>query len=327
MGDLANDKASAEKGGTDKVSQMADHVEITLKQALAVEDRALGGVSPVISHLLASTGHSLVSDEIVARLRGMMADLSDQIVSASFKQSGAGMQSLSDRFADQLSGESALLSHCYALAMEGHLTDLIARRSRIDPVLTPLAQELVASDEPAIAEMAMGFLAAQARFLQHQLRMQMPLLELPAELFHSVLRRWENFCEREEVTPPISAIQELKNAFDESSGRVGLLARLVSSMRGGAVAALDLDHSGLALFVSALSSLTRQPRELAVLACHERQVARLVLSLRAAGLDGHAIERQMLVLQPHERAPAGIGEISPRSAQNLLLRSDASSAG
>lgn len=323
MGDLANDKDSVANGVADRASQTSSPVEAILKQSLAVEDRALGGVAPILTHLLVNTGHSLVSDAIVAKLRGMLADLGRQLAAACLAGDQATIRDHSDRFADQLSAESALLSHCYALAMEGHLTSILAKRSNIDPVLTPLAQELIASEQSSTGELAMAFLAAQARFIQHQSRMQMPLSELPAELFHSVLRRWDSFCQRESMEAAETAIRGLKNEFDESTGRVGLLARLISSMRSGSIATLDLEHSGLALFASGLSALTKQPRELATLACHERQSARLVLSLRAVGLDEASIERQFLMLQPDERTPHGIGQLSPRTAQSLLTRTDA----
>ncbi len=322
MGDLANDKASASHDATGT----APHVETILRDALSRGDRALSGVTPVLSHLLASTGHSLVSDAVVARLRGMLSDLSAQLLSASYDHSEPVNDIALDRFAEELSEDSAVLSHCYALAMEGQLAERLDQRAQIDPVLTPLLQELIASDQPAVGELAMSSMAAQSRFMQNQRRMQMPLAELPAELFHAVLRRWESHCQRYEMPSPNQAVQQLKQNFDEGASRVGLFARLVSAMRGGAQVALDLDHAGLALFVSAVSTMTRQPRELAILACHERQAARLALTLRAAGLGEAAIEKQFLIVEPSERMPLGLDEVSPQRAQALLKRSDASSA-
>jgi len=322
MGDLANDKAST----AHEAPGITPHVETILKDALARGDRALSGVTPVLSHLLANTGHSLVSDAIVARLRGMLSDISAQLLAASDNNNGPANDTALDRFSDELSENSAVLSHCYALAMEGYLSERLEQRALIDPVLTPLLQELIASDQPAVGELAMSSMAAQSRFVQNQRRMQMSLSELPAELFHAVLRRWERHCERYEMPAPHAATQTLKRSFDEGTSRIGLFARLVSAMRGGAQVALDLEHAGLALFVSGLSTITRQPRELAILACHERQAARLSLTLRAAGLNETAIEKQFLVLEPTERMPLDLDDVSPQRAQALLKRSDASSA-
>ncbi|QUL38647.1 hypothetical protein [Erythrobacter sp. JK5] len=319
MGELASDQAPA--------SREAPYVETVLKDGLARGDRALSGVAPVLAHLLASNGHSLVSDAIVARLSGMLMDISRQLLTTDGGSPDMPDEALLDQLSDHLGGDSAVLSHCYAIAMEGLLTERFEHRSSIDPILTPLLQELIASDQPAVAELAMAALAAQSRFMQSQRRMALPLSELPAELFHAVLKRWQSFMKRIGQPPSGEVIQSIKQSFDEGASRVGVLARLVSSMRGGAAAALELDHAGLALFVSGLSALTRQPRELAVLACHEQQAARLALSLRAAGLDPPAIERQFAAIEPLERLPHGLGDLSPQRALALLRHSNASAAG
>ncbi|QFT77977.1 hypothetical protein [Erythrobacter sp. THAF29] len=289
-------------------------VEHILKDELARGDKALRGVPPVLTHLLASSGQAMVSDAIVARLRGMLEALAGQLLAGKGDQSPEGREI--DQLCDSLAGDSIVLSYCYALAMEALLTERLEQRASLDPVLSPLMQELIASEDAATGELAMNALAAQSRFIQSQRRMDLPLSELPAELFHAVLKRWETQNRADPAIAP--AVKALKLSYDEGSSRVGLLARLVSAMRGGAIAALDLEHAGLALFVSALSALSRQPRELAILACHERQAARLALSLRAAGLEPEAIERQFLLLDPAERLPTGIGSIDRNRAAELL---------
>lgn len=319
MGDLADKTGSA----VNDAWQPAAHIERALREGLASGDRALSGVAPVLSHLLASTGHSLVSDAIVARLRGMLADIARQLAEASLDVADPSYVNVMDRFADQLSQDTAVLSHCYALAMEGHLAERLEQHAQIDPVLTPLLQELIASDHPEVGDLAMSSMAAQSRFIQGQRRMQLPVEELPAELFHAILRRWKSHCDQCDLAMQETVSQTLKHRFDEGASRIGLFARLTATMRGGAQAALDLNHAGLALFVSGLSTLTRQPRELAVLACHERQAARLALTLRAAGLNEAQIEQQFVILEPDERYPAGLDELSPQRAQALLQRSDA----
>ncbi|MEP3420776.1 MAG: hypothetical protein ABJN35_03515 [Erythrobacter sp.] len=321
-------------------------VEAILRDELARGNRALSGVAPVISHMLESSGHALVSDAIVARLRGMLTDLVRQLITASAAGAdedpiGGGYDAVAptvlhgnldnstvDRIADHLAGDAGLLNHLYALAMEGHLTERLEQRSSVDPVLSPLLQELIASDQAAIAELAMTTLAAQSRFTQSQRRMELPIGELPADLFASTIKRFKKVVSAgvgvTEAARIAAAMKAQKSQYDEGAGRLGLLARLVSSMRGGAVAALDLDHAGLALFTTGIATLTRQPRDLAVLACHERQAARLALSLRAAGMQAEAIERQFLLIEPSEMLPHGIGAMAPERAQELLAGRDAS---
>ena len=302
MGNVAMDR-------TDSIS-----VEAILRDELARENRALRSVAPVISHMLETPGHSLVNDAIVARVRGMVGDLARQLLGG---EPGA-VHELVDQLGDRLSADSHILNHLYAVAMEGHLTERLEQRSSVDPVLSPLLQELIASDRPAVAELAMATLAAQSRFLQSQRRMALPLGELPAELFALIVSIFEEAqlgLDAHEVT---RAGKYHRAQYDEGAGRIGLCARLVSAMGKGSIAALELDHAGLALFATAISARARQPRAFAVLACHERQAARLALSLRAAGLDGEGVERQFLLLEPAELLPEGLSSVSSERARELL---------
>lgn len=295
-------------------------VEAILKDELARGNRALRSVAPVISHMLDASGPALVSDAIVARLRGMLADLARQLLAAGSENNrrAPDNQEDIDALADALAGDSAVIGHLYALAMEGHLTERLEQRAALDPVLSPLLQELIASEQPSVAELAMNTLAAQSRFIQSQRRMELPLAELPSELFVSVLEQLET--SRLAMDPPAvsRALAVLKRNYDEGAGRIGLLARLVSSMGGGAVAALRLEHAGLALFTSAIAALTRQSRDLAVFACHEGQSARLALSLRASGLDAEAVEAQFLALGSGGALSGDIAAMAPDRAQALL---------
>jgi hypothetical protein len=308
MGELALDRSDS------------TFVERILKDELARENRALSGVAPVVSHLLQSPGQTLVSDAVVARMRGMLGDLAWQWLSAVSGEHApfANDADQIDGIAEILAAEPLVLNHLHALALEGIISDRLEKRHSIDPVLSPLLQELIASDQPEIAELAMNTLAAQSRFLQSQRRMGLPLGELPSDVFLIVVQRFRNCSLGYDEAAIKQTGKALKRAYDEGAGRIGLLARLVSSMRGGAVAALELEHAGIALFASALAVLTRQQRDLAVLACHEQQAGRLALSLRGAGLNGTSIKRQFLFLEPSDVLPEGVGEIAMERALELL---------
>ena len=71
--------------------------------------------------------------------------------------------------------------------MSQRVLERLQARSGIDPVLTPLVQDLVASKDGSVASLAMAVLASQARFQQHYRRMELPLRELPGDLFHQAL--------------------------------------------------------------------------------------------------------------------------------------------
>lgn len=297
----------------------ADHVvEAILRDELAREARALAAVVPVLRHLLASDADALVSDAILARVRGMIHDLAAQLLAAEAGRDpaarGAGQDAPAalDQFAARLMADEALLGHCHALAAESLIAGRLQQRHAMDPVLSPLLQELIASEDADVASLAMGALAAQSRFVQGQRRMELPVGELPAELFHALV------AQMQPSAPDSAALVRLQAGYDEASTRIGLLARLVAAMRRGAVAGLALDHAGLALFASTLGGTARLPREQAVLACHEGQGARLALLLRAAGLMPPAIERQLLLVEPAGRLPGGLAAMSPEHAAALV---------
>ncbi len=304
-------------------------VEALMRDELAQGDQALAGVAPVLGHLLTSAGHVLVSEDVVARMRGMLGDLAAQLLQAEAaaanpKDRSSIPDERVDRLGARLAENGIVLGYCYSVAIEALLTEELEQRAGINQVLPPLMQELIASQDEGTAELAMASMAAQARFVQTQRRMSLPLTEVPAELFHELVKIWSGFAR--DVDPATRSQVEalLRAKHDESSSRYGLLTRLVSKLNAGALAALVVEHGGFALFATALASLTRQPRELAVLSCHPRQQARLALSLRAAGVKPEDIAQQLLVIQPDSALPDGFAEIGKDQARAML---DASALG
>lgn len=308
--------------GEETMDLGADHaVEAILRGELARETRALAAVVPVLRHLLSSDAQTLVSDAILARVRGMILDLAAQLLAAQegrdpATRSAGGDRAQQDRMAEALMADEALLGFCHALAAEHLIAERLQQRHAIDPVLSPLLQELIASEDPAIATLAMSTLAAQSRFMQGQRRMELPLGELPAELFHRLARGAQSSANGN------GGLERLQASYDEAAGRIGLLARLIAAMRRSAVAALALDHAGLALFTAALANAVRCGRSEAVLACHEGQGIRLALLLRAGGLTPAAVERQLLLVEPAGRLPRALGALSADRAAAMLAGSD-----
>jgi hypothetical protein len=211
-----------------------------------------------------------------------------------------------------------LTQQCHALAIEWQLTARLETRNAIDPVLSPLLQALIASDDAATASTAMAALAAQARFVQLQRRMELPFGELPADHFHQAMTIWLERVDAGDAQAAMSAASQLRHEYDESASRLGLLSRLVHTMGAGALAALSIDHAGTAMFLSALAAATHQNRELAAIATNDQQVARLALSLRAAGLKSKAIEEQFHYIHPEVTLPEGFGSLGADRASALL---------
>jgi len=292
-----------------------------LRAELVRGDQALAGVAPVLVHLLSQSGQSLVSDQTLAHLRGMMDDLAGQLLTQLAPANGEGQlfdPSVKQDLANRLSSNTQLLSHCFALSVEAQIGERLERELHIDRVLSPLMQELIASSDAALAELAMGTMAAQGRFVQTQSRMSLPVKELPADLFRQVIAISQAVLGSESNESFELAGAKLKEQYDEAGSRIALLAHLITSLRGGASAALNLEHGGVALFASALASITQQPRELAVLGCSERQHARLAFSLRAAGMAPEQIEQVMVILHPQIDLSAAFANLSAQAAQDML---------
>lgn len=292
-----------------------DSVESRLRDALAHGDAVLGSVAPVLRHLLASDDSGLFGDAILARVRGMIADVARQLCDHVRGAGGEGPDPVALTAA--ITDNPAFLSHVHALVLEWHLTELLQARLALDPVLSPLLQALIASPDETTAAHAMKFLAAQARFGQAQRRMRLPLAELPGDLLHGALLALRGVA-RTQAEAGATAEAAIRAGYDEGRSRLGLAARLVTGMGAGAVAALSLHHAGAAIFLSALATAAGQDRDLAALATSETQRTRFALALCAAGLKPAAIEEQLLVLDPDAVLPEGLDRLAPERAAALL---------
>ncbi len=304
-------------------TNIAQGVEPLLLAELANGDAVAATVAPILHHLLDNGSGSMFSDAVVASVRGMARDLARQLLSAQQGSEDAGEREEPDEEAAAalgaaLVGSPALIGHLHALALEWQLTQQLQARLALDAVLTPLLQAQMASSDPATAAQAMKLLAAQARFCQDQRRMKIALTELPGDLLHGALVTMRTLAGTENDEVSARAEAAIRSHYDESRSRLGLAARLITGMGGGGVAALSVTHSGVALFLSALSIASGQDRDVAALSVHESQLARLALSLRAAGLKQAAVEEQFLALHPDVALPEGFDQLGSDRAAALL---------
>ncbi|MBS0255428.1 MAG: hypothetical protein JSS36_09540 [Proteobacteria bacterium] len=306
-----------------------DSAEATLRQALARGDAAQAGVAPVLRHLLVAEDHGLFAEEVVTRVRGTLADLSGQLCHAVTVAHGLDAPLPPEdpavaRLARQLAEIPALLAHVHALALEAQAAAQLRARLGLDPVLSPLVQALVASPEAETADLAMRFLAAEARFQRQVLAMRLPLGELPPELLHGALLALRECLGGAGGTPHPDfaacaepAAEAIRANYDERASRLGLAARIVTGLGGGVVAALQLPHAGLGLFASALALATAQHREQVLLAIQPGQGPRLALMLRAAGLRQAAIDESLAALDAGP-TPAEVLRLDAARAAQLL---------
>lgn len=302
-------------------------VEDDLRADLARSDSAIGSIGPVLRNLLANDDHSLFSDEIVARVRGMLSDLARQMLVVEAEEAGAedplaSAERQAPEVAASLIADSALLGHVHALALEWKLTERLQARNGLDGALSPLLQAHIASRDADTAETAMATLAAQVRFLQHARRMELPLGDLPADLFHAALQVMRAHAGAGEPDAAERAVTRLRDEYDEGTGRLALIAKLVTGLGATATAALAVDHAGAAIFLSALALASGQDRDLAVLSTNDRQLTRLALAMRAAGLKREQAEAQFAFLHPEAALPEGFDALRANAAATLLASAD-----
>lgn len=302
-----------------------DSVEDILREELGRGNAMIATARPILRHLVANDDEGLFNDEAVARIRGMMTHVASQLL---FAQAGAVdafdrtacAAERQENLVQALFEDGALLAHAHALTLEAQIAERLRARGGIDAVLTPLIQELAAAREGEIAALAIAVLAAQARFMQQQRRMELPLGELPGDLFHAalvVLRARSGASDEQDA----KVEQHLRESYDEGASRLSLLTRLIMALGPKATRALSIDHAGLALFATALALASGQERELTVLSFADRQFARLALGLRAAGLKQQAVEEHFLYLHPQVALPNGFDTLRPDRAAALLASS------
>jgi hypothetical protein len=270
---------------------------------LARGDGVVAGVGPVLRHLLVNDDRDFFADDILATLRGMVADVARQLAGQDHEDLAAALVDV-----------PGLVAQAHALAAEGQVTRRLRETQGMDPVLSPLLQALVASPRAETAALAMQVLAAQARFVQQQRRMQWPLSEMPAELLHGALQVWSTM----EGDAASLRHSDVRADYDEAATRLGLLSRLIGEMGAGVVAALEMTHAGVAIFASALSHASSQTRGGAVLSMLSHHVERLVLGLRAGGLGVAGVEAVVLALHPDVTPPVGLGRLEAERAARLL---------
>ncbi|MEO1921078.1 MAG: hypothetical protein ABGW84_04235 [Sphingomonadaceae bacterium] len=300
------------------------NVSDELRGALQRCDQALSSSAPVLRHLVANSESSLFHEEVLARVRGMLDHLGTQMLRRYLDTAGhANDEPIPldrlDALVTALAEDQDLLSHLHALSIEWRLAQRFAERRSTELVLTPLVKELVGSDKPETARLAMAFLTAQARFAQHARRMQVELGELPGELLNFCLTSLRKAVDRQADSRRHVqlAIRSVQDSYDEGHTRHGVGNLLVydDATRD---AALDPEQAGIALFVTALARASGVSRDNATLGVAEGQAPRLGLMLHAAGRDRQQVERTVLLIHPDARLPEGLGEIDQHSALKLL---------
>lgn len=295
-----------------------ESVERMLLEELARGDAVMATARPMLRHRLANDDPGLFSEAVIARARGTMLDLAEQLLAA---EAAAGEIDLSgllasrqESLAQALTEDESLLSHVHALVLEAQLAERLQAGFGIDAALSPLVQEQAAKSDPAVVERARALLAAQSRFMRHARRAELPLHELPADLFDRAMAS----LRAQDGTHINGAERRLRSHYREDASRLGLIGNLLWETPPEEMGQVSLQHLGLAIFASGLAAASSRSREELILSFAATQSVRLALSLRAAGLGDRALLDQFLLLHPDGIPPQGLEAISADRARALL---------
>lgn len=300
-------------------------MEDVLRKQLARGNVLLETAPPILRHMLVNGDDALFSDEVVASVRGSLTHIARQMLYSVAEQAdiadrGGFAAERQDAVAQTVLNDTSFLAHAHARTLEARITERLRDRSNIDPVLSPLLQELAASTDTSTAATAIKALSAQARFVQQSRRMELPLSELPPDLLQAALGVLEKHLEDMKQAAS-SASEQILKARSQSQSRVMLLEELVTGLGSKARRALAVDNGGVAIFVTALAMAAEQPRDTAILSLGENQRTRLALALQAARVDRAAIEEQFQYFHPEGALPDGIETLSADRAAAMLAAS------
>lgn len=307
----------------------AGGIEDLLRDELVASEQFRSGAGTILRHLLRNDDRSMFSDEVIARVRGILRDLAAQLLSGGKDEASHEPGRVSEHAIDALVMSfveiPSLLSHVHALTLEWQLADQLATRIALDPVLSPMLQARVASVRPDEAGAAMLLLTAQARFMQQVRRMEFPVCELPGDLFHLVLLALRATGAHDAAADDRAATAEtaLRARYDERRTRLALFEQVLAGMGAEAGGALLLQSAGVGFFLTALALGSRQDRDEAAFSTTDSQIGRLTLLLAASGLKGDALVGQLATLHPDFDLPDGLDRIRPDVAAAILAEAAA----
>ncbi|AOR75864.1 hypothetical protein QUC32_16315 [Novosphingobium resinovorum] len=291
-------------------------VEAALRRDLVRGDAAAASALPVLRYLVAAEQNAALSEEILARVKGILADIAGQLLDALIGSADRRAHApeeiavLTRAFLD----EPVLLAHIHAAALEWQLTERLQERIGLDPVASPLIRERAGCGDA----LARGFLAAQANWSQGQRRMALPLAELPDAVLEAVLAILRALVGAEPaLSERASAVEaEARRHHAAHANRLQWAERLVADL--DTETALSISHAGVALFLTALSLRSGEPRDVAATATQPGQQARLALSLLAAQLPSGLAEEQVLAIHAGANLPNGLSGIDAWRAASIL---------
>lgn len=308
------------------MARMFDHISPVegkgLHDVLAAADRLRATLPEQLQHRVALADPGLFDDEIIARTRGLLLHLTEQIAGSKPVEHNAGVRDSDVRYnirrdailRDVFANE-ALLSYTHAATLEYVLTCRLSDEADLDPALSPLLQDLAGRPDQTLSQLATSAISLQSRFLTDMRRMQMPLRQLPGDLLHTALAIGRAHSDNTLLADAID--QAVQVSYDEAATRLGLLGLIVNVPGFPALRGLRLEDAGTPLFLSSLSAASSLGYEDAVMLTTRQQILRLALVLRGTGCSPRAVNHDLFLLHEQVAAPA-IARMPRERALELL---------
>ena len=290
-----------------------------IHQRLVEEQKRLSAARPILQFLMANQDRAMFSDEVIATLRGMISHLARQLLqelAIEDADPSAFVAEHEETLCQLIASDGAFLDHAHAFALEGRFTERLLRQSEIDPVLTPLLKELAASPDADKAQDAMHLMASQARFVQQMRRMELPLTELPAEIYHRLLLAMRKVATSKQQA--LRAETHLRETYDEAASRLGQLTKRALTLAEEMPAKLAIQDFGFAIFATRLAMASGQDRVSVILSMSNNQITRFAGIARLAGLKEQQVYEQLLFLHPEKTGDTDLSGLERLGRSDLI---------
>ena len=269
-----------------------------------------------LRHRIASADPSLFNDEVIARSRGLLVHLTEQLAGGRLPDlCTSGFLEGRDEILHALLQEPRLLSFCHALSFECQLTRRLAEAADLDPLLPTVLQDMIASTDEATSHLAAACLTAQTQHFRNMERMQLPLRQLPADLLHLALNSGRKRLKNSVVAEAVE--QAVRATYDEGATRYSLFGRLITAPDYPGKRGWHLDKAGVPLFLTLLALRNGIDFAEAVLLLSKGQMVRLALSLKSLGCPSKALHRNLFLLHDEDALPV-LASITSAAADDML---------
>lgn len=279
-----------------------------IRDAIARADRAVAAMPPVLASRISAVEDSTLGEEIVSRIRSMLAGLAADLLARASGTAEPGEWSDADveALGRALLGDADLILHLQAQALEWQLAARLEDRVAIDPVVSPLLRNALESGDESLRAAALAFLEAQADWGRAQRQMELLRSELPDAAIEGLA--FAPATDARAVAPEVST----------GPSRERCAAQLIEALGADADGVLDVVRSGASLFLSALAARSGQARPDLVLATRKGQGLRIALGLRAAGVPLPLLANRMYLIDEGFDLPEGFAQLTPNGAAAIL---------